>query len=674
MTFSYRTVFCSVIIKALVILTSTAVYCAVSDLLATSATQAQHTAIQEAEKELVDARKLAQLYVFGAGGSARDEDIRLFIRMFNGQIRSDRIRIEGDDVFIDCGSQTAPVIQLAMGDFQYLFSLFTTENLMQISSTGSYSLEHTLKILSVAVSILANPFSAKPEMELFRMNAATALKKSNIENFEFFECPEGILGATKISLRTILDIYTGMYRKLKYSVDQAYSADEQDDSLIVHDDWVLNDSKSFTVLLHLVRLCKITELNLRACRLGGPLSNESLPREAQDILAKCQITRLVPPLSKSFCLYLFLAPDGDIHIQNRIWHGLAEVGWFSRRGDWLRENEFSDIFGTPEVIFCRNLARPAIRPEDFSVLDLVLISGGASGEFPWNQMICLENAINLRALNVVSCRTMPALDFLKNMSKLEALRLDNVKLIELPGGILASLPRLSRLEISRTRLKELPPEIGQLKNLERLIITNNRLLALLPDTLSNCSKLVFLNLFNNRLQSLPSGLANLNYLNISNNENPKLLAMVTNYTSLRTLEAKNNLISILPANLGDLVNLRVLDLESNRLLGLPFGIAELNALSVLILSDNCLSTLPYSVVYLRYLHRLTLDYNQFQRVPCFVEDMRKENRFFSPHLLGNPLKSKDAFGDLGLGTLWEVFGDGIMSEAQYRQTITRGSN
>lgn len=646
--------------KALVTLVSIAIHRAYYDppSLAVSI-QAPSMAIQEVEKELANVKRLSRLYVFATDKSSEDADAGLFAQKFNGQIDPGRLRKSGGRVHVAGDNQSSSEIQLTKAGFKTLLELFAKTDAEQLLNIGRHPLEYVLTLLTAAIGILTNPFSATREMELFRNNAAIALKKSYTDHFWNFEKPEEIAGVTKTSLRTILDIYSGMGYKMAYFAEQPYSAAEHDGPLIVYNAHMFDDSNSYTVLLHLVRLCQITDLNMRNCIL-----QEQLSPEAQDILAVCQITRLVPPYLGESPAHLFLLPHSNIEIQNRIWHSLAEVSWLSKRGDWLQIIEFDLIFETPATIFLQNLTRPAIRPDDFIAIELLSIYNIFNSLA--DMMKYLERAVNLRMLNLVYVHTSLTLDFLKNMTKLEALWLGETNLVVLSEDVLSSLSNLSILAFLSTQLATIPPEIGRLKKLKKLIANNNLLLTTIPDTLSDCPELLAMDLSGNRLQSLPSRLDNLAYLDISRNHCPELLAAVTNYTALESLDAAdNNIFNTFPADFGKLKNLRILNLNSNSISEVPPAIAELPVLGKLFLSSNRLSSLPHFVANLRYLQMLYLASNRFQRIPGFVKGMKKENNLPLLDLSYNPLQSSDTLDELGLITLWDTFGTCVMPESEY---------
>lgn len=92
----------------------------------------------------------------------------------------------------------------------------------------------------------------------------------------------------------------------------------------------------------------------------------------------------------------------------------------------------------------------------------------------------------------------------------------DVGLFSLPSQI-ASLTRLTVLELSHNRLDTLPPTIHHLKHLQHLDLSHNRI-TYLPSTLERLSKLTYLDLSCNPLNELPiclSKLSRLSWLNVS---------------------------------------------------------------------------------------------------------------------------------------------------------------
>ena len=159
---------------------------------------------------------------------------------------------------------------------------------------------------------------------------------------------------------------------------------------------------------------------------------------------------------------------------------------------------------------------------------------------------------------------------LGNLVNLERLGLGN----NLSGSIppeLGNLVNLERLGLGYNLSGSIPPELGNLVNLERLILPNNFLSGSIPPELGNLVNLEALWLFENFLSgSIPPELGNL--------------------VNLEELTLYNNKLSgSIPPELGNLINLYSLDLSENFLSGsIPPELAQLN-IEHLFLSENFLS-------------------------------------------------------------------------------------
>ncbi|PWA95598.1 protein kinase-like domain-containing protein [Artemisia annua] len=174
----------------------------------------------------------------------------------------------------------------------------------------------------------------------------------------------------------------------------------------------------------------------------------------------------------------------------------------------------------------------------------------------------------------------------------------------------------------------LPSEFGnQLPNLEELQLWGNELTEVLPASLSNCSKLGFLEMRNNnfsgKLKIDFSKLKDIQYIMLQNNnlhgrgeaDDMRFIDSLKNCTRLVDLELYNcNLIGVLPMSIGNLSHqLSSLKLGNNQLFGnLPSSIGSLVGLTTLSLENNRFKgTIPTTIGKLQKLQALGLDKNQF---------------------------------------------------------------
>ena len=146
----------------------------------------------------------------------------------------------------------------------------------------------------------------------------------------------------------------------------------------------------------------------------------------------------------------------------------------------------------------------------------------------------------------------------------------------LTGTIPPELGNLSELQDLRLYSNQLsgtiPTELGNLTKLGILAVYSNQLTGVIPASLGNLGMLISLNLYNNQLDgSIPSSLGNLN-----------------NLTQLQL--QSNALTGAIPKELGSLSNLQFLSLDGNSLTGsIPIEFQNLNKLFNLALNSNQLS-------------------------------------------------------------------------------------
>jgi hypothetical protein len=164
------------------------------------------------------------------------------------------------------------------------------------------------------------------------------------------------------------------------------------------------------------------------------------------------------------------------------------------------------------------------------------------------------------------------------------------------------------LDLSGLGLSEVPPEIGNLTNLQILYLYTNQLSSLPPE-IGNLSNLQWLHLSNNQLNSLPpeiGNLSNLQGLYLSDTQLNSLPPEIGNLSNLKLLSVSSNQLSSLPPEIGNLSQLCRLDIRENRMRHLPTELAELHNLNLididctspsgLYLEGNPLITPPEEVI------------------------------------------------------------------------------
>ena len=201
--------------------------------------------------------------------------------------------------------------------------------------------------------------------------------------------------------------------------------------------------------------------------------------------------------------------------------------------------------------------------------------------------------------------------------------------VEIPAAALSDLTELRKLSLRGGRVTtregtithqlrgEIPPELGNLVNLERLYLSENQLTGEIPPELGNLVNLTELNLSNNQLtgtiQQELGNLVNLGGLNLSNNQLTGTIPQeLGNLVNLGGLNLSNNqLTGTIPQELDNLVNLTELNLSYNQLSGAisPELVGNLGKLQGLYLANNQLTgAIPPELI---YAGSVSLSGNQF---------------------------------------------------------------
>ncbi|XP_069805944.1 leucine-rich repeat and calponin homology domain-containing protein 4 isoform X2 [Dendropsophus ebraccatus] len=199
------------------------------------------------------------------------------------------------------------------------------------------------------------------------------------------------------------------------------------------------------------------------------------------------------------------------------------------------------------------------------------------------------------------------------------LNLSGRRMKELPGSARNSdLTDVTRADLSRNRLSEVPAELGHLVSLESLTLYHNCLRSLSP-SLGNLQVLTHLNISRNLLTSLPPHICRLplTVLIASNNKLSSIPEEVGAMVSLRQLDISCNELQSLPAQMGSLRSLRELNVRRNQLTSLPNEISEL-PLTRLDFSCNRISRIPTCYRQLRHLQCIILDNNPLQHPPAQI--------------------------------------------------------
>jgi len=222
------------------------------------------------------------------------------------------------------------------------------------------------------------------------------------------------------------------------------------------------------------------------------------------------------------------------------------------------------------------------------------------------------------------------------LTNLDTLRLEGNQLVELPPEI-GELTSLRVLSLDSNQLTGLPPEIGNLSCTRRLWLDGNRLIELPPE-IGQLTNLQVLSLDGNQLDKLPSEigqLTNLQVLSLNGNRLTELPPEIGRLTNLQTLSLDGNQLIELPPQIGQLTNLVDLHLDGNQLTELPPQIGQLTNLRSLSIDSNRLASLPPQIGRLTNLLELRLGSNRLTGLPREISAI--VDKSLRLYLQGNPL-------------------------------------
>lgn len=234
---------------------------------------------------------------------------------------------------------------------------------------------------------------------------------------------------------------------------------------------------------------------------------------------------------------------------------------------------------------------------------------------------------------------------------LEHLELSSVgtsKLVikELPPEI-GQLKNLKSIKIHAIKLEVLPEEIGALKKLETLEVVQNNLSSL-PDSIAELKQLKFVSFFGNQLKEVPPvlfQLKQLEKLNLGYNPIHQLPANIQQLEKLQDLNLSRCALKEIPVSVSKIRRLETLNLGHNKLQIIPDSLEKFGSLKNLDLAFNQLNKMVYSVAQFPNLAKLNLSYNQLKRLPKAIFKSKKLNVTFT----SNPIHFSDYVDYLYVG-------------------------
>lgn len=170
------------------------------------------------------------------------------------------------------------------------------------------------------------------------------------------------------------------------------------------------------------------------------------------------------------------------------------------------------------------------------------------------------------------------------------------------------------LHLRNRRLKELPEEIGTLKNVEKMNLSGNNIKDL-PDSFAQLKKLKSLKMQQNGLEKVPEvllKLPQLEWLSVRYNRIRKLPQDIHHMQGLVTLLAYSNRLQALPANIAKMPHLTFLNLGKNPglfLMQLCLVLADMPHKFVLKLGSCDILSLPPNFFQLQQMEALDISGN-----------------------------------------------------------------
>ena len=223
-------------------------------------------------------------------------------------------------------------------------------------------------------------------------------------------------------------------------------------------------------------------------------------------------------------------------------------------------------------------------------------------------MVKLEDKPHLKKLMIHHCdlKTLPPT--ITKLKKLETFISFYNPLAQLPAEI-GLMNNLREIDIhNATQLKILPPEIGELKQLEKLSISGS--IKAIPAEIGNCKSLWYFGIGGAQLKTLPSEIGlctNLTHLSLASNKIITLPKEIGNLSKLDNLNLMYNQLSELPTSFTKLKKLTFCGLAHNQFKAFPKEVLEMDNLITLWIHKNPLTTIPTELGDLKNLKYLMAD-------------------------------------------------------------------
>lgn len=271
----------------------------------------------------------------------------------------------------------------------------------------------------------------------------------------------------------------------------------------------------------------------------------------------------------------------------------------------------------------------------------------------FNNLIFLQHASKLKLIDLHESRYLTRIPDLSDAPMLEVMNLRYCKSLRIFPKISGSI---KQLDLSGTRIEEIPTSICEMKSLGRLKLWNCSKLKSFPEILEKIKNLQYLSVARAaKIKELPSSIEHLNGLHeltlvdLKNLETiPSSICSLTSLCSmylsgcskldrlpdnlgnlkfLRTLHARKTAISALPSSLAGCKELRVLDCSKCRSLVLP-SFSVFGSLTQLNLAYCYLTEIPEDLCCMSSLEILNLQGNNFESLPRSIKQLSQLKRLW----------------------------------------------
>jgi Leucine-rich repeat (LRR) protein len=240
----------------------------------------------------------------------------------------------------------------------------------------------------------------------------------------------------------------------------------------------------------------------------------------------------------------------------------------------------------------------------------------------WNKIKDITPLASMQQLCVLDCSGNPMTALppeIGDLVELEILTVCKAKLENLPVE-LSKLTRLKELGLFTNKIVAVPDNfLRNMSSLTELNMACNQLESLPSDMFNSTSLLRRLILYSNHIQTLPSlrHLAKLEQVQLQGNRF-SIMPDLGCHHCLTELDLSHNALKELPTSLFERDNfpvLATLQLTSNGLTSIPANIASLPSLTLLGVANNQLTELPLPIYRMQTLAHLDISRNKFTKFP-----------------------------------------------------------